>query len=164
MSEYTSSTVIWQQQTVQQDNTTMGGDVMSNAGYDGWQNDYFDPEPPELDDSSDEALRAENEELKRELHVWRVLVTTCMLQDFWDRGIRGADLTPEKLNKYMQDRMNVAYDAGGFGEYDGISDPDDDSVDALDADMIAMEKTVNRVCVQLHLPEFEISYDDGDES
>jgi hypothetical protein len=107
----------------------------------------------------DEALRAENEELKRELHVWRVLVTTCMLQEFRDRGVRGADLTPEKLNQYMHDRMNTAYDTGGFGEYDGISDPDDDSVDALDASMIAMEKTVNRVCVQLHLPEFEISYD-----
>jgi hypothetical protein len=109
----------------------------------------------------DEALRAENEELKRELHVWRVLVTTCMLRDFWDRGVRGADLTPEKLNKYMRDLMEIAYDAGGFGEYGGISDPDDDSVDALDA---RMEKTVNRVCVQLHLPEFEISYDDGDEA
>lgn len=84
MSEYTSNTVVWQQQTVSLATRAGESGEMSNAGYDGWQNDYFDPEPPEDDGSmtSDELSAILREQLADVQHgIWshwmRYLFSMC---------------------------------------------------------------------------------------
>ncbi len=103
---------------------------MSNAGYDGWQNDYFDPEPPEDDGSmtSDELSAILREQLADVQHgIWshwmRYLFSVCQRNEDGDQNVVRTD-----LDEHVHRHSRILRGCGGeaarctIGRADGRAD------------------------------------------